>query len=248
MTDEHHDMARALVRAADEQDPDRVEFDVTTGLAEVLAHGSPPATRAGGLAVMLVEPGSLLRGSLATVLSAEADLDVVAELGRLQGALPVARAVHPDVAVIGADLLDDAGMSTLEELHREVPSCAVVVLVDTLVPGAVRAEREPYVRGFIGRDTTPGQLADHIRRAANGERVIDPILAVATLRAPHNPLTPREREVLRLAALGVPSNEIAGHLHLSVGTVRNYLSTIIRKTGARNRLEAVRTAQDAGWL
>src|SRR5439155_24401444 len=153
------------------------------------------------------------RGSLATVLSAEADLDVIAELGRLQGALPVARAVHPDVAVIGADLLDDAGMSTLEELHREVPSCAVVVLVDTYVPGAVRAEREPYVRGFIGRDTTPGQLADHIRRVANGERVIDPILAVATLRAPHNPLTPREREVLRIAALGVPSNEIASRLH-----------------------------------
>src|SRR5438034_966332 len=107
------------------------------------------------IAIMLVESTSLLRGALAAVLSTEADLDVVAELGRIDKAVPVARAVHPDVVVVGADLLDDDGISTLEELHREVPTCAVIVLVDVGAPGAVRAEREPYVRGFIGRDTAP---------------------------------------------------------------------------------------------
>jgi two-component system, NarL family, response regulator DesR len=200
------------------------------------------------IAIMLVESTSLLRGALAAVLSTEADLDVVAELGRIDKAVPVARAVHPDVVVVGADLLDDDGISTLEELHRDVPTCAVIVLVDTGAPGAVQAEREPYVRGFIGRDTAPNQLADYIRRAAKGERIIDPTLAVAAWCAPRSPFTARELEILRVAALGLPSNEIASRLHLSVGTVRNYVSAIMRKTGARNRLEAIRIAQDAGWL
>ena len=200
------------------------------------------------IGIMLVESTSLLRGALAAVLSAEGDLDVVAELGRIEEAVAVARAVKPDVAVIGVDLLDDARMNTLHDLHRMAPQCAVIVLIDTDVPGAVRLEREPYVRGFIGRDTAPDQLADFIRRAATGERVIDPTLAVAAWCAPRSPFTAREMEILRVAALGLPSIEIATRLHLSVGTVRNYVSAIMRKTGARNRLEAVRIAQDSGWL
>jgi two-component system response regulator DesR len=200
------------------------------------------------IGIMLVESTSLLRGALATVLSAEDDLDVVAELSRIEETVAVARAVQPDVAVVGVDLLDDAGTKALHDLHHAAPECVVIVLMDTDVPGAVRLEREPYVRGFIGRDTAPAELADFIRRAATGERVIDPTLAVAAWCAPRSPFTDREAEILRVAALGLPSIEIANRLHLSVGTVRNYVSAIMRKTGARNRLEAVRIAQDAGWL
>jgi two-component system response regulator DesR len=104
------------------------------------------------------------------------------------------------------------------------------------------------VRGLVGKDALPSRLADCIRRIAKGERIIDPSLAVVALRAPRNPLTTREREVLDIMAAGLPSAEIAAQLDISAGTVGNYISTIIRKTGARNRLEAVRIAEEAGWL
>ena len=102
--------------------------------------------------------------------------------------------------------------------------------------------------GLISKDAPPSRLADGIRRVARGERVIDPALAVAALRAPRNPLTMRELEVLRVLAMGLPSAEIAAKLDLRIGTVCNYVSTIIRKTGARNRVEAVRIAGESGWL
>src|SRR5205814_456890 len=110
------DFTRELVQAAHEHDPDQVEFDVAAGLADVLGRGAPPVARVGGVAVMLVESTSLLRGALAMALSAEADLEVVAELGRIDTMVPVARAANPDVVVVGADLLDGTGTATLEEL------------------------------------------------------------------------------------------------------------------------------------
>jgi two-component system response regulator DesR len=113
---------------------------------------------------------------------------------------------------------------------------------------AVHEALDKHVQGFVGTDTAPHQLTEYVRRVAAGERVIDPVLAVAALSAPHNPLTAREREVLRLAGTGSSSAEIAARLHLSAGTVRNYLSAIMHKTGARNRLEAFRIAEEAGWL
>jgi two-component system response regulator DesR len=198
--------------------------------------------------VLLVEPMSLLRGALSAVLSAEDDLEVVGELGRLDDAVGIARRLRPDVALVDLGLLVNTGGGAVDRLREEVPGCAVVMLVDVDTPGAVRGELETRVHGFIGKDTPPDQLADYIRQAARGERVIDPTLAVAAWHAPRNPLSSREIEVLRVAADGLTSVEIANKLHLSVGTVRNYLSSILRKTGARTRLEAVRIATEAGWL
>jgi len=124
----------------------------------------------------------------------------------------------------------------------------MLMLLDVEASGAVHGELETRVPGFIGKDTAPAQLAQYIRRVADGERVIDPALAVAAWSVPRNPLTRREREILRVAAEGRTSLEIANQLHLSVGTVRNYLSSVMRRTGARSRLEAIRIATDRGWL
>jgi two-component system response regulator DesR len=198
--------------------------------------------------VLLVERMCLLRGALAAVLSAEEDLDVVASIATIAEVLPFARKVEPDAAVIDVELLAGPALGVVPELAEAVPGCAVVVLADPESPGTVRAALDTHVRGVVSKDAMPGRLADSVRRVVRGERVIDPGLAVAALRAPRNPLTPRELQVLEVIALGMPSAEIAARLRLAKGTVGNYVSTIIRKTGARNRLEAVRIAEESGWL
>jgi two-component system response regulator DesR len=191
---------------------------------------------------------NLLRGALAAVLSLEADMDVVGDLGRLDDVLALARAVPPDVAIINIDLLADDGLSTVALLNAELPDCAILVLAGVDAPGRLSRALDGHVRGFIGKQSAPCELICGVRKLARGERVIDSYLAVAVLGAPRNPLSPRERDVLSVAATGLPSREVAAKLHLTAGTVRNYISAILRKTGARNRLEAVRVAEDAGWL
>jgi two-component system response regulator DesR len=198
--------------------------------------------------ILLVVQMSLLRGALAAVLAAEDDIEVAAEIARLDEMIPTARAVRPDVVIIDIDLFGNGAFAAAYQLNDVVPGCATLVLADTDSPGAMRAALDTHVRGFVGKDCPPSRFVDYVRQVGRGERAIDPTLAVAALRAPRNPLTPRELEVLRVAASGVPSVEIADLLHLSVGTVRNYMSTIMRKTRARNRLEAVRIAEAAGWL
>jgi two-component system response regulator DesR len=198
--------------------------------------------------ILLVEPMSLLRCALSAVLSLEDDLDVAAELARIDEAILMAKAVRPNVAVIDIDVFAGGACDVVCDLEQALPDCAILVLANADSPGGLRSALETHVRGFVDKDTTPQRLVRYIRQMAAGERVIDPTIAVAALIALRNPLTPREREVLRVAALGIPGADIAGQLHLSVGTVRNYMSTILRKTGARNRLEAVRVAEEAGWL
>ena len=199
--------------------------------------------------ILLVEQTGLWRRALAVALSLEDDIEVAAELARMTEAMAIAEAVRPDVVVtdIGS-LADDSDFVGCHEISKLLPDCPLLVLADPGVPGAMREVLGPHVRGLFGTDSGPCALAQCIRRVAKGERVIDPRLAVAALCTPANPLTSREREVLRVATSGVPSVEIAARLHLSVGTVRNYLSMIIRKTGGRNRMEAARLAEEAGWL
>jgi two-component system response regulator DesR len=198
--------------------------------------------------ILLVQQMNLFRAALAAVLSNEDDLDVVAQLARIKETIPIAQAVKPDVAVIDLDLLANGDLVIAGHLNEALPSCALIVLAGPDMTQTTHEALNKHVRGFVGKDTPPSQLIEWIRQVATGERVIDPTLAVAALSAPRNPLTAREQEVLRVAALGVPSPEIAARLHLSVGTVRNYLSAIMHKTGARNRLEAVRIAEEAGWM
>lgn len=198
--------------------------------------------------VLLIERMNLLRGALALVLSAEGDLDVSAAVADIAEAVPIAKAVRPDVAVVDIDLLPGCGSAGVQQLADALPGCPTLVLADLGSPHHLRIALATQVDGLVSKDALPGRLADCIRRVARGERVIDPTLAVAALRAPRNPFTAREREVLVILALGLPSAEIAARLNLQIGTVGNYVSTIMRKTGARNRLEAVRIAEDSGWI
>jgi two-component system response regulator DesR len=197
--------------------------------------------------ILLVEPMNLLRGALAATLTLEDDFQVVADLGALDQALNMARAVPPDVVVVNVALLAGDGLATIARLTAEQPDCATLALAGP--DESVLLNRALDLRiGVVGTHAAPCELVRAIRRLVRGERVIDAGLAVAMVAAPRSPLSQRELNVLSVAASGVPSTEVAAELHLSAGTVRNYISAILRKTGARNRLEAVRLAEGAGWL
>ncbi|GAA4605611.1 two-component system response regulator DesR [Actinoplanes octamycinicus] len=198
--------------------------------------------------ILLVEPLTLLRGALAATLAQEDDLDVVADLGTLDPALDMARAVSPDVAVVNIALLAGDGLATMARFAAEHPRCATLALAGPDESVLLNRTLGLRVDGVVSTQAAPCELVRGIRRLARGERVVDATLAVAMVTAPRSPLSPRELNVLTVAASGVPSTEVAAELHLSPGTVRNYISAILRKTGARNRLEAVRLAESAGWL
>jgi two-component system response regulator DesR len=198
--------------------------------------------------ILIVEEVVLLRRALRTVLSNEDDLEVIADVPRVQDALGLARAVRPDVLVIDIEAGGPAAWAFVDRLAREVPECAVLALSAVPGPEALQAALRAGVRGFVGKDLPPAELVDQIRAVLKGELVVDPGAAVAALNPPPSPLTDREREVLRVAAEGLPLKEIANRLFLAHGTVRNHLSSIMRKTGTRNRMEAIRRARQDGWI
>ncbi|MCY1136804.1 response regulator transcription factor [Actinoplanes sp. Pm04-4] len=198
--------------------------------------------------ILLVEPMNLLRGALAATLSLQDDFAVVAELDGLGEALDMARAVPPDVALVNVELLTEDGLRLFSRFAVEQPRCATLVLAGPDAPERLHRALDGHARGVIGTQAAPCELVRAIRQLARGERVIDAGLAVAMVAAPRSPLSAREMDVLSVAASGAPSPEIAARLHLTAGTVRNYISVILRKTGARNRLEAVRVAEAAGWF
>jgi two-component system response regulator DesR len=189
----------------------------------------------------------MLRSALRSVLSREEDFEVVAELAPDADERAFADP-RPDVIVIDMDMPGGQWSSVAKRLCAERPGCAIVVLTKDPTPRVLREALHAQVRGFAGKQLAPVDLVDLLRRVARGDRVIDTTTAVAALSTARNPLTAREREVLRLAADGLPSKAISRRLYLTDGTVRNHLSSILRKTGARNRFEAIRRARDAGWL
>src|SRR6185503_10208157 len=148
-----------------------------------------------------------------------------------------------DIEMPGLD-----GLAAAAALSHEAPAVRVIILTTFGRPGYLRRAMESGALGFVVKDAPAEQLADAVRRVAAGERVVDPHLAAATLASDPSPLTDRERDVLRAARSGATVADVAGALHLSEGTVRNYLSSAIAKTGARNRVEAATVADDRGWL
>jgi two-component system response regulator DesR len=198
--------------------------------------------------VLLVEETDLVRGALAALLAREEDIEVVAESAGSAQAVARAMTYRPDVVVIDIDGAEDRALAAARELASRLPECHTVLVAGAASPDGLRKALALRVPGMVGKNGPSGALADGIRTVADGGRFIDPELALLAIDAAENPLTPREREVLRLAADGTPTRDIAGQLSLSVGTVRNHLNAVSHKIGARNRIDAIRIARESGWL
>jgi two-component system response regulator DesR len=198
--------------------------------------------------VLVAEDMRILADTLAAVLNLEDDIEVVAQVADGDGIVPAAVAERPDVAVVDIGLPGTDGLTAAAALREECPDCRVLILTVLGKPGNLRRALSAGVAGFLPKDTPAGELAGAVRRVAAGERVIDQKLAVAALEVPGNPLSPREAEVLARFAGGAGPAEIAAEMFLSYGTVRNYLASAVTKLGARNRVDAVRIAAEAGWL
>jgi two-component system response regulator DesR len=198
--------------------------------------------------VLIAEDQGMVRGALATLLALEEDIEVVAQCSRGDEVVAAAKTAQPDVALLDIEMPGVDGLKAAALLHQAQPACTIIILTTFGRPGYLRRAMEAGATGFVVKDGPADQLAVSIRRAVAGERVIDTALAAAALSDGSNPLTPRERDVLHAASGGATIASIAGSMFLSQGTVRNYLSSAIQKTGARNRLEAVRTAEQHGWL
>jgi two-component system response regulator DesR len=198
--------------------------------------------------LLLADDQALVRGALAALLDLESDLEVVAEVSRGDEVVEAAVEQQVDVALLDVEMPGIDGISATAALRRRLPSCRVLIVTTFGRPGYLRRAMEAGASGFVVKDTPARQLADAVRRVHAGLRVLDPALAEESLVSGASPLTARETEVLRAARGGDTVSDLAAVLHLSEGTVRNHLSAAIGKTGARNRAEAVKLAEERGWL
>jgi two-component system, NarL family, response regulator DesR len=198
--------------------------------------------------VLLADDQALVRGALAALLDLEPDIEVVAEVGRGDEVVWAAHAHAVDVCLLDVEMPGFDGIEAARQVRRELPDCRVLIVTTFGRPGFLRRALEADASGFVVKDTPAAALADAVRRVHAGLRVVDPELATESLLGGPNPLTERERDVLRESLDGATVATIASRVHLSVGTVRNYLSSGIGKTGAATRVEAASVAQQNGWL
>nr|WSX49952.1 response regulator transcription factor [Streptomyces sp. NBC_00974] len=198
--------------------------------------------------ILLAEDQSMVREALAALLGLEPDIEVLAQVARGDEVVAAARSHDVNVALLDIEMPGMTGIEAAAALREAVPALRIVILTTFGRPGYLRGAMEAGASAFLVKDAPAAQLAAAVRKVLAGERVIDPTLAAAALAEGANPLTDREREILREAESGATNAELAVLLHLSQGTVRNYLSTAIQKLAARNRAEAVRVAREKGWL
>lgn len=197
--------------------------------------------------VLIAEDQSMVLGALAALLGLESDVEVIACARDGREALELAREHQPDVVLTDIEMPRTTGLELAAALRDEGHPARVVILTTFARAGYLRRALEAGAAGYLLKDSPAGDLAEAVRRVHRGLRAVDPELAAAAWSEP-DPLTDRERQVLRLAGEGMPNAKIAEELHLSEGTVRNYLSEAIGKLGAANRVEAARTARQKGWL
>ena len=198
--------------------------------------------------VLLADDQALVRGALASLLSLERDIEVVAQVARGDEVLDAARDSGATVALLDVEMPGADGLTAAATLARELPSCRSLIVTTFGRPGYLRRALESGAAGFVVKDTPAEHLADAVRRVEGGFRVVDPVLAAESLAAGPSPLSPRETDVLIAFRTAPTVAGVAGTLHLSEGTVRNHLSSAIGKTAARNATEALRIAADNGWL
>jgi two-component system, NarL family, response regulator DesR len=198
--------------------------------------------------VLIAEDQGMVRGALASLIGLEPDIEVVAQVARGDEVLGAALDVRPDVALLDIEMPGATGLDAAEQLAADLPSCRVLILTTFGRPGYLRRAMEGGASGFVLKDAPASELCSAIRRALRGERVVDPGLAAAALSQGESPLTPREHEVLAASRDYATVADLASALFLSPGTVRNHLSSVMQKLDARNRGEAVRVAEERGWL
>ncbi|TKV61600.1 response regulator transcription factor [Nakamurella flava] len=198
--------------------------------------------------VLLADDQALIRGALAALLELEPDLQVVASVGTGDDAVAFAVELQPDVALLDVQMPGLDGLSATAAIRAQVPTCRVLIVTTFGRPGYLRRALEAGASGLLVKDASPDLLADAVRRVHSGLRVIDPELAAESMTVGASPLSGRERDVLLAARDGAPVSDIAQRLFLSEGTVRNHLSAAIGKTSAHTRAEAVRVADENGWL
>jgi two-component system response regulator DesR len=194
--------------------------------------------------VLLADDEHLVRQAIATLLGLEPDIEVVAQVARGDHVKPAVTEHRPDVVVLDVEMPGMDGLTVAESL----PGQAMLILTSFGRPGYLRRALAAGARGFIPKDAPADELAAAIRKVHAGGRYLDPEMAASAMMAGESPLTDRERDALALAAGGASVSEIATTLHLTEGTVRNYLSNAIAKLGAGNRITAIRAAQDMGWI
>ncbi len=198
--------------------------------------------------LLLADDQALVRGALAALLDLEADLRVVVEVGSGDQVVAAAQQHAPDVALLDVEMPGMDGIEATRALKAARPATRVLIVTTFGRPGFLRRALQAGADGFVVKDTPARQLADAVRRVHAGLRVVDPVLAADSLATGDSPLTARESDVLRAARQGASVATIAAALFLSEGTVRNHLSSAIGKTGTSNRAEAVRVADQLGWL
>jgi two-component system response regulator DesR len=200
------------------------------------------------ITVFLADDQNLVRGALVALLSFEPDITIVGEAARGDEVVDQVVELQPDVALLDVEMPGIDGLAAAAAISERAPSTRVLIVTTFGRPGYLRRAMEAGASGFIVKHAPVDQLADAVRRVHRGERVVDPVLAAETLAAGPSPLTSRERDVLIASRDSPTAATIANRLFLSEGTVRNYLSSVIAKTGANNRAEALRIAEARGWL
>lgn len=198
--------------------------------------------------LLIADDQALVRGALGALLDLESDLTVVGMASDGSTAVSAAEELRPDVCLMDIQMPGMDGVEATRQIRSASAGTRILVVTTFARPGYLRAALDAGASGFIVKDTPAEQLADAVRRVHEGLRVLDPALAAESLFEGANPLSDRERQVLRLAADGRSAAAIAAEVFLSAGTVRNHLSAAIGKTGAVNRAQAVRVASDKGWL
>jgi two-component system response regulator DesR len=198
--------------------------------------------------VVLAEDQAMVLGALAALLELEGDIQVIAKAANGRDALRACEQMGPDVLVTDIEMPGMTGLEVAGALKLSRPAVRTVILTTFARPGYLRRALDAGARGYLLKDRPASELADAVRRVNQGLRVVDPALAAEAWNAEDDPLTDRERQILKLAGDGKSSGAIAGELRLSEGTVRNYLSEAISKLGAENRVDAARIARTKGWL
>ena len=207
-----------------------------------------PVAKRDKIRVVLAEDQAMVLGALAALLEMEADIEVIARASNGQEALRTVQEQRPDILITDIEMPTLTGLEVAAELKRQNFPVRVIILTTFARAGYLRRALDAGASGYLLKDMPAEQLADAVRRVHRGLRAIDPQLAAEAWSDEPDPLTDRERQVLRLAGEGMTTLDIAAELHLSEGTVRNYLSEAISKVGAANRVEAARIARAKGWL